>query len=606
MNVLSASKDGPPLPRRAAIYLRVSSEEQVQGYSLDAQERACRMYCEMHGWRVVNLYRDEGRSARTEQLSKRPAFAKMLEDAETGRIDVVIVHKLDRLARNRTIAFDAFNRLGTANVGFVSIAENLDYSTPAGQLMLTMLVGIAQFYSDNLSFETRKGKAERKRKGLYNGLVPFGATKGPDGVPTLDTEARWCNVTTRAEVVPARGLQLAFQLAASGQTDREIAQALNADGYRTSGNRGQNPFTKDTVRSILRNRFYLGELPDGNGGWLPGKHSPLIDQTLFARAESGRHANTNRAREVSTLRSPWALSGVATCGTCGFSMTISHHMTGKRRIRCAGRGQGSGCDEPSCFAHVIEEQIGALLAAFAVPAATQQRLLNIWRHYQGRDGSTGPTRVRLQRKLKRLKELYLEGDLTKKEFQDQKANVTDELAGLPLEGNPDNDDGARLASYLSNVSRAWLEATPEERNKLARQLFLRVVVKNKTAVAVVPRPDVRPFFTLVAVNSDEKECTGGSDGDRSRRCVTCHQARSSSLMHPSSTESANADALPISSLALASSHRERLTQSDGPPTKLCETWRPSMVSPMRRSGVYGVALQVPRDRHQSSEPGSHP
>jgi len=516
MSAFHASVSGTSIPRRAAIYVRVSSEEQVQGYSLDAQERASRMYCELHGWDIVNLYRDEGRSARTEQIAKRPAFAKMLEDAEAGRIDVVIVHKLDRFARNRSIAFDAFNRLGTANVGFVSIAENMDYSTPAGQLMLTMLVGLAQFYSDNLSFETRKGKAERKRQGLHNGLVPFGATKGPGGVPTLDTVARWCNVATRAEVVPAEGLHRAFELAASGQTDREIAQALNADGYRTSGNRGQNPFTKDTVRSILRNRFYLGELPDGNGGWLPGKHGLLIDQPLFARAESGRHANTNRAREVSTVRSPWALSGVATCGTCSASMTISHHMSGKRRIRCAGRGQGSGCDEPSCFAHVIEDQIGALLAAFAVPAATQQRLLNLWHHYHSRDVSTSTTRIRLQRKLRRLKELYLEGDLTKREFQDQKANVTHELAALPLEGNPDNDDGARLASYLSDVSRAWLEATPEERNKLARQLFLRVVVKNKTAVAVVPRPDIRPFFTLVSVSVEKKECTSGSDGIRTR------------------------------------------------------------------------------------------
>ena len=217
----------------------------------------------------------------------------------------------------------------------------------------------------------------------------------------------------------------------------------------------------------------------------------------FARAESGRHANTNRAHEVSVVRSPLALSGVAACGTCSASMTISHHMSGKRRIRCAGRGQGSGCDEPSCFAHVIEDQIGALLAAFAVPAATQQRLLNLWHHYHSRDVSTSTTRIRLQRKLRRLKELYLEGDLTKREFQVQKANVTHELAALPLEGNPDNDDGARLASYLSDVSRAWLVATPEERNKLARQLFLRVVVKNKTAVAVVPRPDIRPFFTHV-------------------------------------------------------------------------------------------------------------
>lgn len=114
----------------------------------------------------------------------------MLEDAEAGQIDVIVVHKNDRLARNRRIAFETFDRLSKCGVGFVSIAENMDYSTPAGQLMLTMLDGLNQFYSDNLSLETKKGKQERKAQGVYNGLLPFGVTKDPSGVPTLDTETR--------------------------------------------------------------------------------------------------------------------------------------------------------------------------------------------------------------------------------------------------------------------------------------------------------------------------------------------------------------------------------------------------------------------------------
>ena len=182
----------------------------------------------------------------------------------------MVVHKLDRFARNRRVAFEAFERLGKAGVGFVSIAENMDYSTPAGQLMLTMLVGLAQFYSDNLAGETKKGKHERKPQGLYNGLLPFGVTKGPDGVPVLDREAR------RDDGQPprdrARGWACSWPSSSRprARRDREIAKALNAAGYRTSGNRGANPFSKDTVRRILTNRFYLGELPDGKGGWLPG------------------------------------------------------------------------------------------------------------------------------------------------------------------------------------------------------------------------------------------------------------------------------------------------------------------------------------------------
>ncbi len=277
--------------KRAAVYVRVSSEEQVAGYSLAAQERAAVTICAQHGWEAVP-YREEGRSARTGEEAKRPVFRQLLADAEVGRVDVVVVHKLDRFARNRRVAFDAFERLAKAGVGFVSIAENMDYSTAAGQLMLTMLVGMAQFYSDNLSFETKKGKGERKAQGLHNGLLPFGTTKGPAGLPILDTTARWCDVATRREVVPAEGLQLAFELAASGKTDRQVVRALNEAGHRTSGNRGQNPFSRDTIREILTNRFYVGELPDGSGGWVSGKHGALIDPDLFTRAQRAREANT--------------------------------------------------------------------------------------------------------------------------------------------------------------------------------------------------------------------------------------------------------------------------------------------------------------------------
>src|SRR5215208_2686925 len=108
---------------RAALYERVSSEEQVEGYSLDAQDRAGRHYCDAHAWEIVQVYRDEGRSARTDDLAKRPAFQQMLGDAEAGLLDVVVVHKLDRFARNLRVAFDAFERLAKARVGFVSLGE---------------------------------------------------------------------------------------------------------------------------------------------------------------------------------------------------------------------------------------------------------------------------------------------------------------------------------------------------------------------------------------------------------------------------------------------------------------------------------------------------
>ncbi len=152
---------------RAAVYHRVSSEEQVEGYSLDAQQRATQAYCEAHDWEVVREYRDEGKSAWTDDLAKRPAFARMIADAEAGRLDVVVVHKLDRFSRNLMVTLETLHRLKASGVGFVSISESMDFTNPIGQVVLATLAAFAEYYSANLSAETKKGKAERKKQGLY-------------------------------------------------------------------------------------------------------------------------------------------------------------------------------------------------------------------------------------------------------------------------------------------------------------------------------------------------------------------------------------------------------------------------------------------------------
>jgi hypothetical protein len=219
--------------------------------------------------------------------TKPPAFKQLLADAETGRFDIVVAHKLDRFARNILVALETLQRLERLDVGFVSLSEQMDFSAPIGKVVLATLAAFAQYYSDTLAAEVRKGKAERKAQGLPNGLLPFGVTTNAWRVPVLDVAPWACNLATREELVPAVGLRQAFTLATEGKSDREIAQKLTRAGYRTGGNRGQNPFSKDTLRVILRNRFYLGELPDGIDGWLPGKHGALIDPALFEGAQCG-------------------------------------------------------------------------------------------------------------------------------------------------------------------------------------------------------------------------------------------------------------------------------------------------------------------------------
>jgi len=150
---------------RAALYARVSSEEQVEGYSLDAQCRAFRALVEGRGWTVFKEYIEEGRSAHTDDVRKRPVFKETIDDAVAGKYDVLVVHKIDRFSRKLRITLEYFEKLGKAGVGFVSIENQIDYTTPTGKFMLVMQGGLAELYSDNLGEETRASTQGVSRSG---------------------------------------------------------------------------------------------------------------------------------------------------------------------------------------------------------------------------------------------------------------------------------------------------------------------------------------------------------------------------------------------------------------------------------------------------------
>lgn len=138
---------------RAAIYMRVSTDEQVDGYSLAAQERACRAYA------------DEGDSAFKDAQGERPALRRVIADYRRGWIGAVIVHKLNRFFRRTKLLLDTVEDMEQRGVVFVSVCEQIDFGTPIGRVMLTNLGAFAEYYSRNLSTETAKGLREKADQG---------------------------------------------------------------------------------------------------------------------------------------------------------------------------------------------------------------------------------------------------------------------------------------------------------------------------------------------------------------------------------------------------------------------------------------------------------
>lgn len=234
----------PEAARPVVGYLRVSTDEQAQhGFGLDAQESKVRAYCEALGKPLSEIVRDDGYSGGT---LDRPGLQALLERIRAGEVGTVVVAKLDRLSRSLAdllmLHRDEFETHGTA---LVSVAEQFDTSTASGKLFFQIVGGFAEFERNVITERTSGGRKEKARQGGYaGGGAPFGyvAQRG-SRVLYLDEQA-------------AEAVRRTFELRDQGLTQREIAERLNAEGFRTAEGK---EFRNVQVMRILRRRdLYAG------------------------------------------------------------------------------------------------------------------------------------------------------------------------------------------------------------------------------------------------------------------------------------------------------------------------------------------------------------
>src|SRR5690349_8439581 len=237
-------------------YVRRSSEMQKDNYSIDAQKRAITDAARSRGLPDPIFKEDDERSARGEQIANRPAFKETLDFAQEHPGQVIIfVHSFDRWSRNVMVTLQSFRILAQTRTSFISLSENIDYSTPEGMLQLTILAAFAAYFSDMLAKHTSKGKGERAAQGLYNGDLTYGyRSTGPKSAPEFDPEEY-------------PGLRMIGELRMQGKTAEVIMDAVNAAGYRTNSKRfGARLFTIDTINAIARNEFYAPYEPGDDRG----------------------------------------------------------------------------------------------------------------------------------------------------------------------------------------------------------------------------------------------------------------------------------------------------------------------------------------------------
>jgi site-specific DNA recombinase len=306
---------------RIATYTRISTDEAHQPYSLEAQaDRLGKYAASQDGWKIVRRFTDQTSGATLE----RPGLERALSEAQAKRFDLLLVYRVDRLARSVRGLAHVLHALDEAGVLFRSATEPFDTASSAGRMMVQMLGVFAEFERATIVERVIAGMERKAARGEWTGgSVPFGYR--------LDQDRRFLIPDPREAPIVSDIFERYAQRNHGAQT---LARWLSSRGYRTKQGK---PFNAPAVLTILRNRAYLGEIYF-RGRHYPAPHEPLIDLATFQRAhqilaERGEDCSLRRSNQ-----SDYLLTGLVKCARCG-----------KRYIGAAAHGHGGRYPYYVCF-----------------------------------------------------------------------------------------------------------------------------------------------------------------------------------------------------------------------------------------------------------------
>ena len=401
----------------AAVYARYSSHKQGE-QSIEGQIEAAQRYADAHDLRIVATYADRAKTGRNDN---RDEFQRMLHDLPRHTFSVLIVWKTDRIGRNKEeIAINKI-KMKKAGVRVAYVAESVP-DGPEGVIVESLLEGLAEYYSLQLSQNVRRGMRTGAEKGAFQGgSVPLGykREKGTDGLVVDD--------------VGAAVVRRIFREYAAGVPAVKIREELNAAGYRTST--GQ-PFGPSSFTTILKNRRYLG-IAVFDGIEVPGAVPQIIDEETFGRVQE-MVAKRKRAPASGRSGVDYLLSGKLYCGECGAPMIGDCGSSATGRVyyyyKCAARkNKKTGCTKKPVKKEWIEgvvlEKIKGLLEDDALLDHIAARAFAV---YMADRADTGA----IEAAKKRLKEI-----------EAQRENLFQAILG-GLKGDAVNDRMAALDEQI--------------------------------------------------------------------------------------------------------------------------------------------------------------
>ncbi len=482
--------------KRAVSYLRVSSAGQAdkdydpEGFSLPAQRRGCESKAESLEATIVDEFLERGESAKSRD--RRPALRAMLERVQRGDIDYVIVHKIDRLARNRMDDVLIVQEIRAAGATLVSVSENVD-ETPGGMLLHGVIASISEFYSQNLSNEVKKGTREKARKGGTPHRAPLGYLNVFDSV-----EGR--TIRTIA-VDPVRGplITRAFKLyATDSYTLAELATLLEAEGPRNRPPRNAvpQPVGVNRLSEILRSDYYIGVVRYA-GKVSEGRHPHLVDRVTFDKVQTILEAHKQSGER--NWKHHHYLRGTLYCSECDSRLYYTK-AKGNGGIyeyfSCAGRQHGT-CRQPHHRVAAVEEAVEREYLKIEFSGAQRESIRTAIRErVSALEEASAPERSRVKAELqqlaaqeKKLLRAHYDDEISPELFKSEQSRIQRERADAEHELSLLEVDHREALEHLDyalaltdNVHSAYQVARPGIRRLLNQAIFEWIKIEREDAI----------------------------------------------------------------------------------------------------------------------------
>ncbi len=372
---------------RGVIYARFSSDNQ-RDESIDAQIRAIEDYARKNDIQVMGHYIDKARSAMTDN---RPEFLRMISESKDNLFDVVLVHKLDRFARNRQDSIGYRMQLKRHGVSLISVLEYIDES-PESIILESVLEAMAEYYSKNLAREVNKGMKENALKGLHTGgLPPLGYDVDPKTKKLVINEHE------------ALAVRMIYDLFLKGYGYDKIIDELNLRGFKTKTGKA---FGHNSLHNIVRNEKYIGVYVfnraaskdvDGKRNHHRDKDEEeiiriedavpsIIDKEIFEQVQQ-KIGSRKHIRASSKAKEVYLLSGKIVCGECGFAMSGDKRHAGRNKsllvtYRCSGRKSKNTCKNKEIRREYIEAYVLDTLSEYLFSDRLIEKIAAAFHSYQ--------------------------------------------------------------------------------------------------------------------------------------------------------------------------------------------------------------------------------